>query len=283
MAERPWRTEVLPIHRVGWSDDPVAAGARTDPVAIGRRRRADPLLAALVVAAVLLALVKPWGTSRLPELAPIAPVVPEVKPVAQDAPAAASAAPLLPNGLPREVFAPAARTCMQDAGWRVCVLGAGGSAEQTMGNHFAPQAPALVDPTGKPAAAEPVVVLATMQGATLAFYAPPGLYVLDPSEAPALGDTSNGLPVITGGPVSISAWYVDDRSGSLTLSLRGGVPITQGGGTAANVFVPAADAFGALGAWTPGRYIVWMHGVGPRTWQQFFDFDVAGEATTTPR
>lgn len=266
---------MTPVQRVGWSDEAVAGGARTDPVAIGRRRPADPLLVAVVIAGLVIALAKPWGGPRV-----AAPVVVGSQPTVLAAPATAPPAfPLSPAELPSEVFAPLARTCMQDMGWRVCALGAGGAADQLTINHFAPLAPALVDAGNTPAAADPVVVLATSTAATLAFYAPNGFYFPDAQQAPRPTDEPNGRPVIASGPVSISAWYVDEHEGSLTLPLRGGSPMTQDGRVAANVFVPATEQFNSGSAWAAGRYIVWIKGVGSRNWQELFDFDVVGDRT----
>jgi hypothetical protein len=246
-------------------------------MAIGRKRPADPLLVALILTGMVVALVKPWGAARLPTAAVVAPDVPRTAvPARLTAP---TAVPLLTVDLPSEVFAPAAKTCMQDVGWRVCVLGAGGAAEQATINHFAPKAPPLVDAGGTPAPADPVVVLATSLGATLAFYAPNGFYIPDSQQVPQPTDEPDGMPVIASGPVSISAWYVDEREGSLTLALVGGSPMTQGGRVAANVFIPAEQRFDGR-AWTAGRYIVWIKGVGSRDWQQLFDLDVVGDGTT---
>jgi hypothetical protein len=277
MADRPWRIETTPVPRARWSDEPGAEGTHTDPVAIGRRRSADPLLVVLVVTGLIVALAKPWGAARSPDAAPIAPDVPRTAlPAVVIAPTAAA---LLTADLPPEVFAPAARTCMQDVGWRVCVLGPDGAADQATINHFDPHAPALVDEGGTPAPADPVVVLTTTTAATLAFYAPNSFSVPGSGQAPRPIDARDGSPVIPSESVSITAWYVDEARGSLTLALNGGAPVTQGGRVAANVFVPAAEHFTDRGAWTAGRYIVWIRGTGSRAWNQLFDFDVVGPGT----
>jgi hypothetical protein len=234
------------------------------------------LLAVLVLTGLLVALAKPWGTARLPEVAPVASDVAQTTlPAAVSAPTAIT---LLTADLPPEVFAPPAHTCMRDVGWRVCVLGPDGAADQATSNHFDPHAPALVDAGGTPAPADPVVVLATATAATLAFYAPDGFSRPD-SQVPRPTDAPNRSPTITTGSVSITAWYVDQARGSLTLALSAAAPVTQGERIAANVFVPAAEQFDDRGAWTAGRYIVWIRGTGSRAWNQLFDFDVVGPGT----
>ena len=285
MAERPWRTEVAPVHRAGWSDDAVPGATQTDtaPVGAGRRRSADPLLVMLVVAGLVVALIKPWGSTPLPEAAPVAPGVHNVANVRAPASVTATVAPVALPHLPSQVFAPAARTCMEDVAWRVCVLGAGGAAIQTAVNHLDPDAAPLVDPGDTPTPADPVLVLATGAAATLAFYAPGGFYIPDSSRVPQPTDLPSGLPAIASGPVVVSAWYVDERLGALWLALVDGGPVTQGGRVAANVLIPAAETFSPLGAWAPGRYIVRIKGVGSRSWEQFFDIDVIGDGAAPQR
>jgi hypothetical protein len=278
MAERSWHIEIAPAPRAGWSDDAVAAGTRPKAVALGARRPRESILLAIVLAGLAMAVLKPWGGSAIQQIARPLPAV--QAPVTAAGP---TAAPITAPAIADEVFAPPARTCMRDMGWRVCAAGVTVAGDQAVRNNFAPDAMPMSDEGGKPAEADPVVVLSTMSGAALAFYAPDGFYIPDaptllPTPHPAETDPQ---PAIASGSVVVSVWHVDETIGSRTLPLLAVGPITPRGRVAANVFVPQSAAFSGLEAWPAGRYIVWLKGGGLHSWEAFFDFEVVGEATTT--
>jgi hypothetical protein len=298
MTERPWRIEVAPVHRSGWSSDPspgngltgsdstsaiqdvLAAATRPIAVPISRGRPWDPFLVAIVVVGLVAALLKPWGATILGNDAPAIARDPAVA----HAPAAAALAK--PPTLGVEVFAPPARSCMVDVGWRVCALGATVAAIQTVRNEFAPNAAAPLDGGGKPRLADPVVVLATTSGAALAFYAPVGFYSADaaPAAVPTRKpDETDPAPVVASGPVQVVAWHVDETLGIRTLSLATVRPVIREGSIAANVLIPVENALSAAEAWAAGRYIVWLKGGGMRSWEEFFDFEVIGDVAPAPR
>lgn len=294
MADPPWRVEVVPVHRAGWSDagvgDAAQAGlghaAQAGPVTISQPRATDLILVALVVVALVVVLLKPWGVSGPADAPPGAPNVAEGRvPAAPEPAAPAPAAPVTAEGavaplvavqppvLPDDVFAPPARACIEDLGWRVCVLATAGDSGQVMYDYFAPDAAPLSDQPGPRQVADPLVVLATAAGATITFYPPGGFYIPDAQSLPIPTPQPGGAPVIANGPVTVEAWWVD-RAVSKELTWLSAGAVVHGGRVAANVLIPAQQDFSGLSAWRPGRYVIRVAGVGSRSWELSFDFVV---------
>jgi hypothetical protein len=75
--------------------------------------------------------------------------------------------------------------------------------------------------------------------------------------------------------VTVEAWWVD-RAVSKELTWLSAGAVVHGGRVAANVLIPAQQDFSGLSAWRAGRYVVWVAGVGSRSWELAFDFEVTG-------
>jgi hypothetical protein len=148
---------------------------------------------------------------------------------------------------------------MVDVGWRICVLSASGG--QALRNVFDPDAAPLQQSQAPGSTVDPAVVLVTTAGAAFGFYPP----------------AAEGAKAA--GTVEVSAWQVDQAlPGTRSVDLKTMGPLRHGARSAANVFVPPADALVSADAWPDGGYVFWLKGSGPSPWEQYFALDVLPRA-----
>jgi hypothetical protein len=220
----------------------------------------DGAIAAVVLVALTVAVVKPWGQTT-PGQSVARPPAPPATARGIAAQVLASAAPRVigPVVLPAAAFDPDPSSCVADVGWRICVLSVSGG--QGLRNVFDPHAPPLQPSQAPGAAADPAVLLATTNGAAIGFYAPEG-------------EAADGAEAI-----QVSAWQVDQAlPGTRSVDLKTMGRVFQGERSAANVFLPPADALVAADAWPDGGYVFWLKGSGPRPWEQYFAVEVLPRA-----
>jgi hypothetical protein len=271
MPESRWRVDVVPV-RVGARAEGVpyrgptfqrfaSGGDEPAPelIAIRRGTLRDGAIAVLVFVALTVAVLKPWGaTTREQSVAR-----PPAQPVTAQAPARpevpATPRVIGPVVLPAAAFDPAPASCMVDVGWRICVLSASGG--QALRNVFDPDASPLQQSPASPVPLDPAVVLVTTAGAAFGFYPPDGT-------------AADGT-----GAIEVSAWQVDQAlPGTRSVDLKTMGPLRQAAGSAANVFVPPADALVSAGAWPDGGYVFWLKGSGASPWEQYFAVEVVTAA-----
>lgn len=270
MPESRWRVDLAPV-RVGARTEGVAYRGRSfqvfasggdvaapELVTIRHGTLRDGAIAVVVVVALTVAVLKPWGdTTRGQSVArPPAQAAP-AQGVSSQPPAQVPVAPRVigPVILPAAAFDPAPASCVVDVGWRICVLSVSGG--QGLRNVFDPDAAPLQPSQAPGSAADPVVLLATTAGAAFGFYPPA---------------TEGGQ---TDGTVAFSAWQVDQAlPGTRSVDLKTVGRVFQGERSAANVFLPPADALVAADAWPDGGYVFWLKGSGPRPWEQYFAVEV---------
>jgi hypothetical protein len=222
----------------------------------------DGAIAVVVLLALTVAVLKPWGeTTRQYSVARS----PAQGVAAQgDTAQAPTQVPATPRAigtvtLPAAAFDPAPASCVVDVGWRICVLSALGG--QGLRNVFDPHAAPLQPSEAPGSAADPAVLLATTNGAAIGFYPPEGA---DADDA---------------GAVQVSAWQVDQvLPGTRSVDLKTMGRLFHGDRSAANVFVPPAEALVAADAWPNGGYVFWLKGSGPSPWEQYFAVEVVTAA-----
>jgi hypothetical protein len=222
----------------------------------------DGATAVVMLAALTIAVMKPWGsTTGTPSVARAPTQAATAQGVSAQATVQAPAAPRVigPVVLPAAAFDPAPSSCVVDVGWRICVLSDAGG--QGLRNVFDPHAAPLQPSQASGSAADPAVVLATTAGAAIGFYAPDGA---------AAGGTET---------IQVSAWQVDQAlPGTRSVDLKTMGRLFQGERSAANVFVPPAEALVSADAWPDGGYVFWLKGSGPRPWEQYFAVEVLPRA-----
>ena len=270
MPESRWRVEVVPV-RVGARAEGVpyrgpslerygSGGEMPAPelVPIRPRTLQDGAIAVLILVALTVAVLKPWGEATRGQSVARPPALPATaQGSTASVPEQVPVAPRVigPVILPAAAFDPAPASCVADVGWRICVLSATGG--QGLRNVFDPQAPPLQPSQAPGSAADPAVLLATTNGAAFGFYAPEG-------------EASDGAEAI-----QVSAWQVDQAlPGTRSVDLKTMGRVYQGERSAANVFLPPADALVAADAWPDGGYVFWLKGSGPRPWEQYFAVEV---------
>ena len=227
-------------------------------VPIRPRTLQDGAIAVLILVALTVAVLKPWGEATRGQSVARPPALPATaQGSTASVPEQVPVAPRVigPVILPAAAFDPAPASCVADVGWRICVLSATGG--QGLRNVFDPQAPPLQPSQAPGSAADPAVLLATTNGAAFGFYAPEG-------------EASDGAEAI-----QVSAWQVDQAlPGTRSVDLKTMGRVYQGERSAANVFLPPADALVAADAWPDGGYVFWLKGSGPRPWEQYFAVEV---------
>jgi hypothetical protein len=217
----------------------------------------DGAIAVVVLVALSVAVLKPWGPTTGAQSA----ARPPAQAVTAQAPAQVPAAPRVigPVVLPEAAFDPAPASCVVDVGWRVCVLSASGG--QSLRNVFDPGAAPLEPSQAPGSAVDPAVILVTTAGAAFGFYPP----------ATEAGGAD--------GTVAFSAWQVDQAlPGTRSVDLKTMGPLRQGARSAANVFVSPTEALVSADAWPDGGYVFWLKGSGPRPWEQYFAVEVLPRA-----
>jgi hypothetical protein len=278
------RLEVAPVRQASrierrperWSlatSSQTTAVAELESIVPGARRKWDGLAGVLVVGALALALFKPWGAPLVEDVVAPAPLEPPT--------AAARTLSLEETRIPAMVFAPVAERCMDDIGWRVCAMSPSG--EQTVRNVYATGVSADLgesEPAGASAPSAhgiseeltPAVILATVSGAALALYPPPGFYVALPSRA----DSAGGEPAW--GTIAVAAWWVDPAASTRSIGLGTVGSVHLGSQVAGTVLTPLSAPLASAATWPAGRYVLWLKGGGAEPWQEFFDLEVTAGA-----
>jgi hypothetical protein len=229
----------------------------------------DGAIAVVVLVVLTLGVLKPWGETTRERSVSRAPAPPATAlGVSAQATVQVPAPPRVigPVVLPAAAFDPAPASCVVDVGWRICVLSASGG--QGMRNVFDPHAAPLQPSEAPGSEADPAVVLATTNEAAIGFYPPEG--------ADADG----------GGAIQVSAWQVDQLlPGTRSVDLKTMGRLFHGDRSAANVFVPPAEALVGADAWPNGGYVFWLKDSGPSPWEQYFAVEVvtAAEQDGAPR
>ena len=154
-----------------------------------------------------------------------------------------------------EAFGPAPNACYSDSGWAVCLLDLS-DGRRIQSSFRAGSATAPV-PSPVPQPTVPAVLLLTVGGGGLGFYAPPG------------------TAIVAGALMAVAAWRVDEvTTGTRSLSLESVGPLGAGVAMAPNVFVPALDLAAPRGEWPNGRYVVRFQAGGDTPWEQYFALEV---------
>jgi len=268
MPESRWRVDVVPV-RVRARAEGIAYGGASlqrrfafgdevpapELVPIRNGTLRDGAIAVVVIVALTVAVLKPWGQTTGAQSA--ARPAPQAVTAQVPATPEVSAPPRVIGAvvLPEAAFDPAPASCVVDVGWRICILSTTGG--QSLRNVFDPHA-APLEPSQAPGSTlDPAVVLATTAGAVFGFYPPV-------SEA----DRADGT-------VEVSAWQVDQAlPGTRSVDLKTMGPLRQGARSVANVFVPPADALVSANAWPEGGYVFWLKGSGPEAFEQYFAVEV---------
>jgi hypothetical protein len=269
MPESRWRVDVIPVRVAARAEGVTYRGTSFQQSALGGQMPApelipirhgtlrDGAIAFVVIAALTVAVLKPWGPTTDAQVV----ARPPAHAVTAQAPAQVPAAPRVigPVVLPAAAFDPAPASCVKDVGWRICVLSASGG--QSLRNVFDPGAAPLEPSQAPGSAVDPAVVLVTTAGAAFGFYPP----------ATEAGRADSA--------VAFSAWQVDQElPGTRSVDLKTIGPLRQGARSAANVFVPPTEALVSADAWPDGGYVFWLKGSGASPWEQYFAVEVLPRA-----
>ena len=222
---------------------------------VRRGRSRDSLVAAAVIGALTLAVLKPWASpiDRMPLDAPT-PLEGSQRDISTAAPPAVET----PIAIPAGAFDPPADACLVDGGWRVCVFGALADRQTVHSWLFSPATPA----ESSDAPLEPAVLLLTGEGAGLGFYS-----------RPLSEDWAAGY-------VGASAWYVPPGAGlSEWVPLRLVEPVRVIGDIDGTAYRPVDAGFVGGAAWPPGRYVVML--AAGESWIRSFTFEVVGPGASS--
>lgn len=249
-AVRPTRGSVRAAEALGLQR-PTAEPDVTqlEVVAVPTGGRRDRWVVGALAVALTLLLLKPWGS--VPPSGPVSEPASFVVPTRVD-PAGTRIA------LSGEAFAPSIDGCLDDAAWRVCVLGSSGT--QTVRSVFAPDRVAPLESADATTRSAPSVVVMTASGAGLAFY------------APLVG------PEAAGGSIVVSAWHVDGAERTGTIDLRPLGWLRHGGRVAANAQLTADEELITAPTWPAGRYVIRLQAANGADWDQFFSLVVSEPA-----
>lgn len=216
---------------------------RVELVPVRGRARWEVLLASLGLAALLLAVLKPW------------PSVVEERQIRSPDSSGAVTSPVPtgtpPFALPPLALDPPATACFNEMDWRVCVLGTAGLAIRSW---FGPAASREMAPEDRTV---PVALLLTNGGAGLGFYAP-----------------MTGTKTMSGA-VWVSAWRTDDPvSGIASIPLRTVSPPGLDASLGPSFYLTSSDALALATRWPAGRYAFLLQSADGSHREEYFGLEI---------